>query len=379
MAALRGSSANWPRSLTRRAVGRTPTGMADRAYRFDFGVHFASLVDACEGEFQFRGGTAAADVRQWQLPFHQRLLEILGIGNIEDDLAGFVPRARRFATVDMGSYTRESWRILTEPTVPLPFYLLRPKRAAANPPLVLTPHGHHHPHLYAGLANNPEEEAHLRDGERDVAVQAVEQGYLVIAPTTRAFGDTRAAADQEKQAVSSCRLQLMHDLLLGRTPIGDRVWDMSRLIDWALAYQEVDRKRIAITGNSGGGTVSLFAAACDSRITVAVPGCYFSTFAGSIGSIIHCDCNYVPGILRLGEMPDVAGLIAPRHFLAVAGRDDPIFPIAHTEAAFAQLAAIYRAAGVPDRCELYVGNGGHRYYKERVWPFIAEAFANPPD
>ena len=26
------------------------------------------------------------------------------------------------------------------------------------------------------------------------------------------------------------------------------------------------------------------------------------------------------------------------------------------------------------RCELYVGDGGHRYYKERVWPFIAEAF-----
>ena len=353
--------------------------MADRAYRFDFGAHFASLIDACEGEFQFRGGTAAADVTEWQIPFHQRLLTILGIGNIEDDLAGFVPRARRFAAADMGSYTRESWRILTEPTVPLPFYLLRPKRAAANPPLVLTPHGHHHPHLYAGLAYNPEEEAHLRDGERDVAVQAVEQGYLVIAPTTRAFGDTRAAADQGKQAVSSCRLQLMHDLLLGRTPIGDRVWDTSRLIDWAIAYQEVDRKRIAITGNSGGGAVSLFAAACDSRISVAVPGCYFSTFAGSIGSIIHCDCNYVPGILRLGEMPDVAGLIAPRHFLAVAGRDDPIFPIAHTEAAFAQLAAIYRAAGVPDRCELYVGNGGHRYYKERVWPFIAEAFSNPPE
>ena len=73
--------------------------------------------------------------------------------------------------------------------------------------------------------------------------------------------------------------------------------------------------RIAITGNSGGGTVSLFAAACDTRISVSVPGCYFCTFAGSIGSIAHCDCNYVPGILRLGEMHDVAGLIAARDFL----------------------------------------------------------------
>ena len=240
---------------------------------------------------------------------------------------------------------------------------------------MLTPHGHGHPHIYVGLFDSPEEEREIREGERDIAVQAVEQGYLVIAPTTRAFGETRSAADKEQNAKSSCRRQLMHDLLVGRTPIGDRVWDMSRLIDWAIAHQGVDTTRIAITGNSGGGTVSLFAAACDTRISVSVPGSYFNTFAGSLGSIPHCDCNYVPGILRLGEMPDVAGLIAPRHFLAVAGREDHIFPIAHTEAAYAQLVKVYQALSVPERCELYVGDGGHRYYKERVWSFVAEGFA----
>ena len=146
--------------------------------------------------------------------------------------------------------------------------------------------------------------------------------------------------------------RLMHDLLLGRTPIGDRVWDMLRLIDWAIKPQDVDWNRIAITGNSGGGTASLFAAPCDTRISVAPPGRYFNTFAGSIGAIIHCDCNYVPGTLRLSEMHDVAGLAAPRHFLAVAGRDDPIFPVAHIKAAFAQIAKVYRAASVLDRCEL---------------------------
>ena len=340
---------------------------------FDFGAHFASLIRDCEGEFRFRGGTPT-EVREWQIPFRQSLRRILGLANVEQDLAGFIPTAERYGAEDLGSYTRESWRIRTEPTAPLPFYLLRPKSAAPNPPLVLTPHGHGHPHVYVGLFRNAKEEADIREGERDIAVQAVEQGYLVIAPTTRAFGETRSPADKNKDAVSSCRLQLMHDLLLGRTPIGDRVWDMSRLIDWAIEHQGVDPARIAITGNSGGGTVSLFAAACDTRISVAVPGCYFNTFAGSIGAIIHCDCNYVPGILRLGEMHDIAGLTAPRHFLAVAGRDDPIFPVAHTKAAFAQLAKVYQAASVPDQCELYIGAGGHRYYKERVWSFIADGF-----
>ena len=340
---------------------------------FDFHGHFARLQESCPAEFAICGATAA-DVRAWQPAFRARLREILGLANLERDLAGHTPAAELTGSTDMGSYTRETWHIFTEPTVPLPCYLLRPKDAPPDLPLVLTPHGHGHPHVYVGLFDSPEEEAQISEGERDIAVQAVEAGYLVIAPTTRAFGDTRAPADKEKDAVSSCRLQLMHDLLLGRTPIGDRVWDMSRLIDWAVQHQGADPARIAITGNSGGGTVSLFAAACDTRISVAVPGCYFNTFAGSIGSIIHCDCNYVPGILRLGEMHDVAGLVAPRPFLAVAGRDDPIFPVAHTEAAFEQLASIYRAAGVRDRCELYIGDGGHRYYKERVWPFIAEAF-----
>ena len=341
---------------------------------FDFGKHFGSLIRECDGEFSFCSSTHA-EVSQWQLPFRERLRGILGVQNIEQDLAGFLPATELLESVDMGAYTRESWRILVEPTVPLPFFLLRPKSAPEKPPLVLTPHGHGHPHIYVGLFHSPDEEAQIREGERDIAVQAVEQGYLVIAPTTRAFGETRSAEDKESNLVASCRAQLVHDLLVGRTPIGDRVWDMSRLIDWAIEHESVDSERIAITGNSGGGTVSLFAAACDTRISVAVPGSYFNTFAGSIGAMRHCDCNYVPGVLRLGEMHDIAGLIAPRYFLAVAGREDHIFPIEHTKAAFAKLAAVYEAASVPERCELYIGDGGHRYYKERVWSFIAEAFA----
>ena len=100
----------------------------------------------------------------------------------------------------------------------------------------------------------------------------------------------------------------------------------------------------------------------------------FRTFAGSIGSIHHCDCNYVPGILRLGEMYDVAGLIAPRPFCAISGKDDPIFPITEAKYAFSILKKIYEVAGVPDNCELYVGHAGHRYYKAGAWSFIHKHF-----
>ena len=340
---------------------------------YDATKHFESLYATTPAEFGFQAETRG-EWLAWQEAFRPRLRAALGLDTMAADLAGHLPRAEQVGAVDLDDHIRESWHLWVEPTVPLPFYLLRPKEAQGPLPLVLTPHGHNHPHIYAGIANSESELASMQAGERDIAVQAVREGYLAIAPTTRAFGETRTAADAAEDKVHSCRTQLMHDLLVGRTPIGERVWDISRLIDWALETQGVNPTRIAITGNSGGGTISLFAAACETRIAVAVPSSYFCTFAGSIGSIFHCDCNYVPGILRLGEMYDVAGLVAPRPFCAIAGKDDPIFPIAHVQTAFERLQRVYAVAGVPDACELYVGHEGHRYYKAGAWPFVRKHF-----
>ncbi len=336
---------------------------------FDSVQHDQALYERVKPEFEFQGDTPQ-QFQAWADAFRPRLAQALGLEAIAHQTTGHTPAAVRGEVVEMEDHFRESWHLWVEPTVPLPFYLLRPKGTAGARPLVLTPHGHNQPHIYVGIANNEQEQKSVQDGERDIAVQAVRQGYLVIAPTARGFGETRTPQDITEGKVSSCHTQLMHDLLVGRTPVGERVWDISRLIDWALANLEVEAGKIAVTGNSGGGTAALFAAACEPRISVAIPASYFCTFRGSIGTIRHCDCNYIPGILNLGEMYDIAGLIAPRPFLAVAGVQDPIFPIEHVRYAFGRLQRIYAAAGAPERCALYVGPGGHRYYKADVWPFL---------
>jgi hypothetical protein len=43
--------------------------------------------------------------------------------------------------------------------------------------------------------------------------------------------------------------------------------------------------------------------------------------------------------------------------------------------AFEHLQRIYTVAGAPDRCRLYIGDEGHRYYKAGSWGFIREQFA----
>lgn len=347
---------------------------------YDNKEHLDTLYRNAPKTYAFRA-TDQEGLSAWQAAFRPKLREALGLDNMAADLAGYVPKAERLESADLGSHVRERWYLWVEPTVPLPFYLLLPKGGTGRDrklPLVLVPHGHNHPRIYVGIARDAAEEAHMMEGERDIARQAAaEEGYIVIAPTARAFGETRTAKDIRSDKMHSCRDQLVHDLLLGRTPIGERVWDTSRLIDWALAHLPIDPDRIAITGNSGGGTISLFASACDTRIALSMPGCYFCTFVGSIGTIRHCECNYVPGMLRLGEMYDVAGLIAPRPFCAIAGRHDEIFPIDQVHAAFDRLKAVYAVAGAPENCELAVGEGGHRFYKTPAWDFVRRHFMAP--
>ena len=60
----------------------------------------------------------------------------------------------------------------------------------------------------------------------------------------------------------------------------------------------------------------------------------------------------------------------------MAGEADPIFPIAGVRSGYARLQPIYEAAKATGKLELHVGHGGHRYYNQRVWPFVAEHLAH---
>ena len=338
-------------------------------------VHFNKTFEIFESEFEFNTDKIQ-NLSYWQNQFRSKLRSHLGLDLLGSDLEKHVPSATCHNSIEINNYIREEWTILVEPTVPLPFYLLKPISNQKSLPLVITPHGHNPPDMYVGIAKNEEDYQKMYGGDRDIAVQAVKEGYIAIAPTTRAFGETRTAADIKEDKTYSCREQLMHGLLVGRTPIGERVWDMQCIISWAIENLPIDQSKIAMTGNSGGGTITLFTAAIDTRIAIAIPSCYFCTFKGSIGAMRHCDCNYVPGILRLGEMYDIAGLITPRPFKVIAGRTDPIFPITCVKFAFSKLKSIYKFANASEHCQLYIGDGAHRYYKDGAWEFLARYFKN---
>jgi hypothetical protein len=153
--------------------------------------------------------------------------------------------------------------------------------------------------------------------------------------------------------------------------IGWRVWDVMRTIDYIATRSELDANRVGCMGISGGGTVTVFAAALDLRIRAALVSGYLNTFRDSIGSLAHCSDNYVPGILNWAEMHDLAGLIAPRPMFVESGERDNIFPIRASIESFNAVREIYRIFNAADLVEQEVFPGEHSFWGRRGIPFLA--------
>ena len=307
----------------------------------------------------------------WQRDARSALRHLIGLKQIEDSLGGYTPSVELGDSTDMGDYTRQHGVLHSEPEVRVPFWLLRPKTAGPYP-LGLFPHGHEERGLdtYVDIYPDEVKRQKIQKEDRDVAVQAVRRGYVAIAPTTRGFAPANIPDINDRHGGRHCRSQLIHCLLGGRTAIGERVWDLEQLLDWALSSLDVDADRVLMMGNSGGGVATLYGSACDVRVTVAVPSCSFCTYVGRNGLVHHCDCNAVPGILRFGDFHDVAGLIAPRPLLTVNGNQDSLFPLSEVDRAVEGVRRIYQAAGTPESYAHQYGDGGHRFYSDLMWPFI---------
>jgi dienelactone hydrolase len=314
------------------------------------------------------------EVEAWQGEARPALRTLIGLEAIQASARGHRATVELGEPEAMDGYTRQLGLLHSEPSVSIPFWYLQPGGAGPHP-LGVFPHGHEDRGMdtYVGLYHDEEKRHKIEREERDVAVQAVRQGFIALAPNTRGFAPANVPDITARHGARNCRSQLIHCLLAGRTAIGERVWDLSRLLDWALSLPEVDASRVLMMGNSGGGVATVYTAACDTRVKVAVPSCSFCTLVGQDGVVHHCDCNTVPGILAWGEFCDVAGLIAPRPLLIVNGRQDALFPLAEVDRAVEGVCSIYAAAGVPERFAHRYGEGGHRFYADLMWPFIRKA------
>jgi dienelactone hydrolase len=222
-------------------------------------------------------------------------------------------------------------------------YLLIPAGGGRKPGVLLA-HGHG-----GGKAEL------FKDGPGyfNIAEKLVGEGYVVIAPDWRSFGQRRDDDSfvnhfKDEHGRDGCDLSYMMYGYFGYQLLTLNVADARRCLDVLVARKDVDAKRLGVIGLSFGGTMALYTAALDRRIRAAVISGYLSSIGEALndrGGGNTCGSQFLFGLRTIADIADVAGLISPRPCMVQMGEKDPIFAIDDAAKAAKHLGTIYRAAG----------------------------------
>ena len=326
-------------------------------------VH-SSILKRLEPALRYKGG----DIKEWQTKSRERLSALLGYDRIEaakDDMLTVTEVAR------CEGYTEYLITFQSEEGYFVPTNLFLPDNKVGKVPMIICLQGHSTGrHISLGKPKFPGDDKDISGGDRDFAKQIAKEGYAALAVEQRCFGECGGTPEGP-----ACKHPTMTALLLGRTTIGERVFDIKRAIDIVCgAFDWLDADRIACMGNSGGGTATIYAAAMLEEIKMAMPSCALCTFKDSIAAMEHCTCNYVPGIALDFDMGDLCGLIAPRPLLVVSGHKDGIFPYFGVEESIEVAKKYYSVLGAEDKLDWVEGPEGHRFYAALSWPKFHKMF-----
>lgn len=319
------------------------------------------LRDGCVQKLSYQENV---DFNKWKNQIKDKFCQLIGIEKLKENQCSLNFEIEK--EVQKDGYKQIRFTIESERGCIVPVYILIPDTNKDKYPVAITLQGHSTGfHNSIGEPKNQSEEEYAL-GRGQFAVQAVKRGYIAVAIEQRAMGERRPL-EHLRNMSQMCMYEAMTAIMMGRTLIAERVWDVSRVIDALSNFNQCDLDDIFITGNSGGGTASYYAACLDERIKLSVPSCAICTYKGSIMNIFHCACNYIPDAFNWFEMADLSCMIAPRKLLVVSGKHDVIFPIEETRKAFDTIKNIYDKADCLSNCEMIETEKDHYWCEDIVW------------
>jgi len=220
--------------------------------------------------------------------------------------AGLIPLPEKnplhpviFGRIERKDYSIEKVYIETLPGYYLGGNLYRPRGQQAKSAGILVAHGHWN---YGRLENQV-----LNSGQTRAANLAM-QGYVAFAYDMVGYNDTNQTPHDfgaEREALWSFN------------PMGLQLWNSMRAVDFLQSLPDVDAERIAMTGESGGGTQTFLLTAVDDRVKYSVP-------VNMISAIMQggSQCENAPG-LRLDTFNvEFGAMMAPRPMLMIAATGD---------------------------------------------------------
>ena len=204
-----------------------------------------------------------------------------------------------FGRMERPGYSIEKVYLETLPGYYLCGNLFRPRGSAPKSPGVLVPHGHWN---YGRLENQPLNSGPVR------CINLALQGYVAFSYDMVGYDDT---------------IQTPHDFggpreqLWSFGPLGLQLWNSIRALDFLQSLPDVDPERIAMTGESGGGTQTFLLTAVDDRVKYSAP---VNMISGSMQG--GSQCENAPG-LRLDTFNvEFGAMMAPRPMLMIAATGD---------------------------------------------------------
>lgn len=145
-----------------------------------------------------------------------------------------------------------------------------------------------------------------------------------------------------------------------------RVWDGIRALDYLLSRDEVDSKKIGLTGCSGGGTLTTWLWTLDKRFTIAAPSCFVTTFLANIENELPSDNEQCPpGIIGAGlEQADFFIARAPDPVILLGQKYD-FFDMRGLKETFTDIKNFYRIYKAEDNVKMFIGNNTHGYFPDQ--------------
>jgi dienelactone hydrolase len=273
---------------------------------------------------------------------------------------------RTHSEEDCGNYRRRKVSILVEPDDRMPAYLLIPKSLKRRVPAVicfygttsgagkLTTVGLSGPELGSPPHKN-----------RNFAVDMVEAGFVAFAADYLRDGERMRPGNKPYDSSEFYRQHPDWSI------VGKDAWDNSRAVDYLQTLDFVDSEKIGMVGHSYGGHSTIFAAALEPRIKVAVAngpvsdfldhGLHWGRPIGSPGG------EYIRGLRPYvldHTLPipvtfsEFTSLIAPRPLLVgeAIGERRP-----KEEENYAAVREVYQALGHPERVRYHWYAGDHDF------------------
>lgn len=244
-------------------------------------------------------------------------------------------------------YTVQNFAIESLPGIYVCGSIYRPEKIKGKCPVILNPNGHFGGGRYR------------EDQQKRCAMQA-RMGTIAVSWDLFAWGESLLQFPSTMHRMSAANtIQTLNGI---------------RILDWLLSLKEADNSRVAITGGSGGGSLTMMMSAIDERITLSIPVVMTSShFVGG------CPCESGMSAHLCGNRTnnaEISAMFAPRPQLIISDGKDWSHTVPYLE--FPYIKSVYDYYGAADMIEnAHFESEGHDYgisKRKAMYAFVAKHF-----